>query len=391
MPYLTLIICAYTLFPMMGLLAINFGVYSHPYPADGMLLTLRIALSVVFLFTCFSSFRFQLRRYKLKPDIFRHSKNISIWFLIVLILISFLFFSVGIRIISGEDRGSIRVTLGVLGPLIRLTLGFLLPLLFCILMIRVNRYKRSYSHCTFLGIVFTLIVASFGAAFLSGYKASFIYITGPFIAVLLMNKRLLPLVLYLLFATVFMTLMTVYIRDVSIAQALVFLIRRAVFMTAYGDQCFAAFYKQLPSVDLGYFFYNFMGNMSNRVIPTNFLHDSLNVSTSLLCYPDQNAVTSGKSNLTVTGFSELIYLFGWLSLLPAAVMGGVFGHLLCHIKAGFYTDSEFALSIKLVLLFSVALTWLNSGSLFSLLSFFNIVYVLFSLLFYLIVRTLIKR
>ena len=297
------------------------------------------------------------------------------------------FILVGIDfLVGGVSRGFIRVQLGSFGPILRLILGFILPMLLVVSASRFIRWSESLVSFHNLLVLFFLFGIGLSCSIMSGYKGPFIYIVGPLTTYFLVRKGgLRSFCIMSILVILFLLLSTSIVRNIGIENAFLFLMYRIFYMSGYGDICGMAVLDNLPSLDVRYVVNNIAGSHIYQLIFSEQVRSNLNsnlsYALSLACYPDVELVRKGVVNITVTGISELEYVFGKFLFIPLLFLLWSFGVFLRKLHTAILMGyrRELFSAFGLVFIFSIVLTWLNSGSIFSIFSLFNVIYLLLSL------------
>jgi hypothetical protein len=156
-------------------------------------------------------------------------------------------------------------------------------------------------------------------------------------------------------------------------------------MSAYGDVGFLSV-KDTLEFNPSYFVTNIFGRhvydlMFDSADRLHYISSNLSLLISYMVYPDVDAVLAGKTNLTVTNYSESIFLFGKAFLIFPLMLGSYVGILCGVLNKLFYRGQWVLFSLLVSYVFSVVLPSMNSGSFLNLFSFFTFVYISLCYLF----------
>lgn len=373
----------YTVTPLFGFFLAYFDYYNYPfYDVTFQDLVNRGMFFLIFWIGVLIFYRKASEHHQTSfglPE-YPRRKIISLLFFLA-VNVCFVFIMTGYDFVfEGVGRGDLRTSHGLWGPVYRLSIGFLIPILSSF--IAIWYFSKNQKKVSFEILIYFFLI--FIGIFSTGYKGSAIYMLGPFFVVLLMNKSSIlrfSLVAILFFSLFLLT--TSLVRGINIYDALKFLTYRVFYMTTYGDVAFLSVFNSDNSfgIDFNYLVLNFFGNKiywlfysSDGVL--KMLASNLSTYTSLLVYPDYDSVILGKTNVTVTNFSESIFLFGRFFFIYPLFFGFYVGLLLNIMRRSFCKGKFLCFSLVSVYFLSVVLPWVNSGSFLSLFSFYTVVFMI---------------
>lgn len=316
----------------------------------------------------------------------------------LLLLFSFIIFILGgYKILLGlANRGEIRISLGIFGPLYTLVLSYLpvVIIIYCsVIYIHLSKKTQKklkkkliliYSFAIILGI-------------LSGYKAVAVSLMIPgFTALYINNFNIVKIFIFMFLGIIILTLFTAFVRHEDIIDSFYFLIYRMTTMSAYGAIGVWNVFPHGVSVSDG--FMNFIGMLGQKLSslilgmsPHNpeFLKTDLSRLITYKVYPNINGALSGSVNVTVTNFGHAIYLLGrTLYIFYALIVGLIIGLVIRAYKK--YIVKGYPLKASLVGLyfFAVIIPSINSGGLFKL---FSLPVLVYFLLAYLTIKIFLKK
>ncbi len=353
---------------------------------------------VVLLITAFFMQNYKSTKNKI-TEIFnyQYAKNIFRRSIILLVIITLIIFILGgYQIIFGlADRGSLRITLGIFGPLYTVVLKYLPIAIFVfvsVVYIHLNKQNKKIFQKKLIFIYsFAIIIG-----FLSGYKAVAVMLVIPGLTVLYFNNfSIAKIFLFIFSAIVLLTLFTSSVREVGIQEAFMFLVHRATVMTAYGT--IGVWNEASNGISLADGFINFLGAFGQTLssyllgIPSNdpeFLKTNLSRLITYKIYPDTERALSGAVNVTVTNFGHALYILGKnLYVYYAFIMGIIIGLIIRLYKK--YIIKGYPLKASLIALyfFAVILPSINSGGIFML---FSLPVFIYFVLIYFVLKYLIR-
>ncbi|MFT6908679.1 MAG: oligosaccharide repeat unit polymerase [Oleiphilaceae bacterium] len=389
MPIVFSFLAAFSLVPLVGFTLGYFGFYNYPfYQISFNDLLMRVAFFAVFwmaLLLSYKAIRVRILQADLKSNLglcYVSRKRFYRILVPLSLCVCFVFVSTGYEfLVQGVGSGDLRTSHGLAGPFYRLTIGFLIPALSCLIAcLYFFQEKKSLKLRFFVFVYFLLLCL---AMISTGYKSTVIFFFGPFVTVYFMYKG--GFSKFVLFCFIFMLviiLATMLVRNIGLYSAFMFIIHRIFYMSAYGD---VGFLSVKNDVDLhgAYFFTNLFGRHIYELVfyasdRLHYINSNLSILISYMVYPDVESVLSGKTNLTVTNYSESLFIFGKAFLAYGLLLGCYVGFL-CGILTRLFSRGQWLLfSLLISYIFSVVLPWMNSGSFLNLFSLFSFIYMFLS-------------
>ena len=397
---LWLYILAYLVLPIIGEIVVyvtNENIY-----AGDVSIGLICNHSIFVILLVLTALTIQSYKYKNKQILFVNSNEQYIFnnAIIYLLFLALLIFSTsGYKfLVLGMDRGHIRTSLGILGPIFTLFLGYVavaMLIYISIVYTKIPNYNNKINRKKILTIFILVIFI----AIFSGYKSAIASLLIPmFIVFYFNNLSLRKLLLFIIFFILLLTLFTSLVRDTNLFIAFSFLIHRLTTMTAYGT--IGAWNTFSDGASLSDIWINFLGiygkNISSSLLSLDpntveFLKTNLSRLVTYYSYPDTQGALSGTVNVTVTCFGHAIYILGKkLYFIYAIVLGIILGVFLRLFRNYVNKADAFRASLVGVWIFSIMLPIFNSGSIFMLFSLFNLIYFILTLLFMIFFRKRIK-
>lgn len=321
-------------------------------------------------------------------------KSIVLMFILTIVL----FLMSGYKIIYGlEDRGEIRVNLGVLGPIHTMILSY-----WPVSILTYTSVLYYHSSKEIQGILrkrlILLYLFPFFIGFLSGYKAVSISLLVPGLVILYLKSfNFFKLLIFSLITIFILTLFTVFVMDYSIYESFNFIIHRATVMSAYGT---IGFWNTLGNISASSsdLFADFMGSFGETIANSLLgfeLHskESLKINLSnlvtYLVYPATDRALAGSVNVTVTAFAHSIYIMGKeLFVFYALIMGTIIGLTIKNIKKCITLNMPIKTSLYSLYFFYSIIPALNSGSIYML---FNLPMFVYLTITYFFIVYFIKR
>lgn len=316
----------------------------------------------------------------------RTLKRIAIFITIFALLV--FYFSGYAYLFQGINRGEIRVSLGALGFLYKWITIYAVPLLLFITTLLVLTNK-SLSR----GLITYIYCVGAMSTIFTGYKYVIIFSFIPVIMLLLFNKNIIKSVMLVTpIALLVLTLTTKMVMGYGYEEAFYFLIHRMTVMTAFGTIGLWNHYADgapfMESIKLSYsLFGSNVGKILFGIDPNSIemLDTNLSRKITYMVYPSWEKALSGTTNVTVTNFGEAVYIFGkefyWLYAIFCGLM---FGSVLTLIIKNLHKGKIIATSLFLIYCLAVLLSWLNSTTVFSLISFPVFVYLVMTYVFLLL-------
>lgn len=396
MPIIIAFLFLYVFSPVIGFFYAGAGVYSYSfYELSSADIFSRFFFSFIYFFFIlfFLKYNIYLKGYRFGDFISGREYTLSFnaFLFPLFIAVVFVFVMTGYKtIVLNANTGDLRVSHGYLGPFYRLVVGFVIPVISALVAFSYNKIKVKTNSVRFVFVLYFFLIVI--AAFFTGYKASYIYILGPFLTTLLFHKYSIKrLVLYFSLLGLFLLLATAYVRGVGIFDAYNFAFHRAFYMTAYGDVGFLSVKDQLELSPI-YFSSNILGiTITKFLFEINSFFDllssSLSLQVSYLVYPDKYAVLNGTVNITVSSYSEAVFLLGDYYCFYPIIFSIFTAFVIKSIRAGFNENHSLKYALSLVYFYSVILPWLNSGTFLNLFSFYNFVYMFLT---YILMRLLLR-
>lgn len=375
MGLLLLIIFAYLYLPVIGEFYLWYTDTTIPagdVPID-LFLNNFIYSSVVFVIVSLCYFYSRKRYNKIS---FSETNRDFIVLRRISILITLCFFLVfyfaGYDYLFGKvNRGEIRVGLGVLGFMYTWVFVYAVPLLlFFATIIFISNKKISKLLLTYIYVVGCVSAIS------TGYKYVIIFSFIPVLLVLFFNKNTFKVLLLLSpIILLILTLTTSMVMDYEFETSFGFLIHRLTVMTAFGSIGVWNYYSEGASLSesMNLVYGLFGGHLNNLLFGINFNSiDAVNANLSrkitYMVYPAWENALSGTTNVTVTNFGEAIYILGDLYWIYAIFCGLLLGIGLHFIMKYLHRGNRIRSGIFLIYFIAVFLTWLNSTTIFSLVS-----------------------
>lgn len=315
----------------------------------------------------------------------RTLKRIAI--LISIFCIAMFYFSGYDYLVRGIDRGQIRVNQGLFGFLSKWVMIYAIPLLlFITTIIMIVNKNRSFIYFYIYGIALL-------AAFFTGYKFVVIFCFIPVMMVIFYNKNILktslivvPIVLAVLSVT------TMFVMGFkTLNEGFYFILHRMTVMSSFGT---IGVWNNFPNgasfSEIVKLTYSVFGNRINEFVfgiefnSLDVLDVSLSRKITYMVYPSWEKALSGTSNVTVTSFGEAVYIFGKYNWVYALISSLIFCTVIGKIMDYFTKGDIIKLSLFVIYCLAVLLSWLNSSSIFTLISLPIVVYMFMSYIFLLL-------
>ncbi len=344
-----------------------------------------IIIIIVFLFT---RKRIQLESLDNRISL-RTAKKILTRVNIVLFLILFIIIYIaGIPVfVHGVNRGVVRSTLGLFGPIYTLLNHYIviaLVILVSVLYILSN-YKKQIKKQLILSFILVFL-----CALATGYKSPVVTLLVPGIAFLLYNKSIFRFVPYALLGVLLLVFTTMMVRDIPFDLAWFFLKHRVFYLTNAGT---IGVYYELGNVatweEISFQFMSIFGKKITTFVTGISEHSvemtKLKLSTyiSYLIYPDTEGVLNGAGNLTVSNFGEAVFFFGKRFYFIYSIFAGLFiGNLLRSINKNIDKGNILKVVLFATFFFSAIIPWINSSDFFGLFGLPTLVY--FSMVYWVI-------
>ncbi len=308
-------------------------------------------------------------------SILKNIRFLLILSLIVVIKVSF----IPIFIQHDSDRGVVRASLGLLGPIytfISMYLVVFSTIVTGLVSFCVENKKDIKIH------VFTNFLLALFIAIGTGYKATVVTFIIPGIAFLLYNKSILKFVPYALLGSLLLIYATMKVRGVSIEEAWSFLKYRIFYLTNVGT--IGTYYELGEGVPLKDKLFQFMSLFGRHItsaitgIPRNspeFVKMDLSTYISYLIYPDKDGVLVGRVNLTVSNFGEAIFFLGKNFYFVFSILAGLLIRIiLTNVDRYLIKGNIENVTLLAVFFFVIIIPWINSSGFFSFFSLPTIVY-----------------
>jgi hypothetical protein len=298
------------------------------------------------------------------------------------ILLCFLlnFYISGQYILSGQmDRGSVRISLGLLGPINTWIIQYVLPSLSLLNLIFLKKSAKKRAT-TFLVIQNFLLVALIG--FMTGYKFTTIMIFLPTIS-LLWSAISASQKIIIIASSSLLTVLSQFIFSMrdgnSFADSTMYVQARTTIVAAYG--VIASWeYSQSHDIPLlqQIIFAIFGGQLSEFILGTSDFAGSVGKLVTVAYYPDTARALAGSVNLTLTLFGESVALFHefWIFAVVSILS---FAYYLYGLAAKKFRNGNLPMAITLVSLMVMGfMPVINSGGVFALCSLPIVGYVVAS-------------
>ena len=329
---------------------------------------------------------------------YAYAKRVFNQAIVLFIFLSFIIFVLGgYKILLGlADRGEVRVSMGIFGPLHALSLSYLpvvIMVFVSVIYIHLSKVNKQRLRKKLIIIYSFAIVLGV----LSGYKSVAVVILIPGFVILFYDSfGVRRFLLFAMLGIVVLTLFTSLVRGVSVSEGFTFMAYRTTTMSAYGT--IGVWNEFQNGVSLHDGFINFVGMLGKKTASIvlglspnepEFLKTNLSRLITYTVYPDKDRALAGTVNVTVTNFGHAIYLLGYrLYVIYAFTMGIIIGLVMRALKK--YILKGYALKASLVGLyfFSVIIPSINSGGIFQLISFPVLIYFISA---YIVVRYILKR
>ena len=401
MKLLWLYLFAYLILPIIGELSIYItGIHISAGAVTYSLIINNIIFVVIIIISAYLVQNYRSINISLIRDIYsyRDVNRIFKSTIILLLLCSFIIFTLGGYkiLLDLANRGEIRISLGVFGPLYTFALSYL-PVVLIIYSSVVyihssKKVQKKLKKKLILIYVFAVILGIF-----SGYKSVALELMIPGFVVLFVNNfNIFKMLMFIFFSFIILTIFTAFVRHEDVVSSFYFLIYRMTTMTAYGT---IGVWNQFPhGVSLTDVFINFTGMLGQKL--SSFLlglspHDPEFLKTDLsrlityIVYPNTEGALSGTVNVTVTNFGHAIYIFGrTLYIFYAFIVGLIIGLVIRAYKKYIVKGYPLKASLTGLYFFAVIIPSINSGGLFKLFSLPVFIYFLLS---YIVIITFLKR
>lgn len=392
MQILLLVIGAYLFLPILG--ELNLLLTGEKIVAGdvtwGLFLNNLIYSSIVYGIILFFYIKNKNTNIGFTPDLKdkRTVKRMAI-FITFLCLMMF-YFSGYDYLIRGINRGEIRVEQGLLGFLSKWIMIYAIPILFFINSVIVYRNRK----ILFLNYYIFLIGAL--SAIFTGYKFVLVFCFIPVLIILLYHKNILKTVLFVTpLILLMLTITTKFVMGYdSYLESFNFIIHRMTIMSAFGTVGVWNYYPNGASLsEVMRLTYSIFGNKINNLLfdidfnSIQILDTNLSRKITYLVYPSWEKALSGTSNVTVTNFGEALYILGKKYWIYGILCGVIFSLMINKLRKNIHKGNLILSSMCLIYIVGPLLSWLNSSSIFTIISFPILVYLIMS---YLMLNILIR-
>lgn len=314
---------------------------------------------------------------------------IRISWLMTFFCICIFYFSGYDYLIKGINRGEIRVGLGLFGFLFKWIMIYAIPiLLFLTTIIALNnKFSKIFYYIYIMGVI---------SAIFTGYKFVLILCFIPVLILIFYKRNIIKTVILIVPIVLFvLTLTTKFVMGYdSYQDSFNFILHRMTVMSAFGTIGVWNYYADGAEFnEVLKLTYSIFGNKINEFVfgidfnSIDILDTNLSRKITYLVYPSWEKALSGTSNVTVTSFGEAVYIFGKNYWIYAIASGLIFSIFITKIIKYFHRGDVIRSAIYLIYTIVVLLAWLNSSSIFTLISLPVIIYMLMS---YLMLVVLLK-
>lgn len=381
------IVLAYLVLPIIGEIFIyTTGINLYAGSVDIKLITYNIIHASIILLFAYKATRTNNLQINIIP--YKPNRIIVRCAIVALIGLVIVFMTSGYRyFILDMDRGDIRVGLGFTGIVSTWVIRFLLPAVLALSTLTfIQSVKRTTpSGKTIYYLTWVLVILS---AVSTGYKAPVISMLLPALSILFFHKKVLGLAIKVVpVALIVLSISTAVVRNTSISDGFYFLMHRMTVMVAYGT---VGMWNNFPdgagfseAIKLSY---NIFGNNVAELIlghsqnSVEFLSTNLSRLVTYLAYPNTTGALNGTVNVTVTNFGEAYYMFGNWFPVYSVFSGIIFYLLILKFKQSLKNNKLTMAIIMLTFIHAILLPWLNSSSIFILISLPTIVWISMTLI-----------
>ena len=310
---------------------------------------------------------------------------------VAVLFVLFQFSFQGHMILSGVDRGIVRSSIGVWGPLTTYVGRFGMPAL---LSLSTVLYFYIYDHSKKINRQYVIVVIC--VAIMAGGKANIVMMFLPVILQCggFLKKRYL--VTFVLFGALSIVIVGMFQMNMSFAQSVSYNIYRATSLSNMGTLCV---WDKFPTGDpqaymslligLGERIISFLFDVDRHSV--EFLKFSLPRYITYLYYGNAQGAIDGVVNLTITSFGEAVYWFGRKFYFIASL---IFAFVLYKISIWVFKTrkKDYLLKNVIVSVFftSLCLGWLNSTSGCFLSYFFGFTSLVYLFGTYMLIKYVLK-
>lgn len=383
----------FSIFPFIGLLILD----STDLLDDKQIIKANALFLMIFLFFIILALK-KIIKNKFKWNFIEKFSDSSIkntlksirFIIIVVFIINFLLG--GYYIIMGGSRGDLRVSLGGFGWLYTFNNLYCVPSLLTLATTLFTYFSKNKKNIRI--IFFQIIILSLIIGFMTGYKATFLFIFFGSLIQVSQNLKLKHLFLIVFTVLILVTITGMMQRESSVIESYNYNIYRATELATKGTLGSWDMFPngaQKPSKTL----YMILGeNLSSKLLRIDkhsydFLEYSLAKTITYNYYPNKDGAIEGTVNLTVNSFGESIFWFGHKYYAIYAIVLGLFMYFLT-IKI-FKTRNKEMLKQNILYttyFCSVVIPWVNSASLANL---FGVTTLFYLVLTYLMIKKLISK
>ena len=313
---------------------------------------------------------------------------------VAVLFVLFQFSFQGHMILSGVDRGIVRSSIGVWGPLTTYVGRFGMPAL---LSLSTVLYFYIYDHSKKINRQYVIVViCGILVAIMAGGKANIVMMFLPVILQCggFLKKRYL--VTFVLFGALSIVIVGMFQMNMSFAQSVSYNIYRATSLSNMGTLCV---WDKFPTGDpqaymsllvgLGERIISFLFDVDRHSV--EFLKFSLPRYITYLYYGNAQGAIDGVVNLTITSFGEAVYWFGRKFYFIASL---IFAFVLYKISIWVFKTrkKDYLLKNVIVSVFftSLCLGWLNSTSGCFLSYFFGFTSLVYLFGTYMLIKYVLK-
>ena len=314
---------------------------------------------------------------------------------VAVLFVLFQFSFQGHMILSGVDRGIVRSSIGVWGPLTTYVGRFGMPAL---LSLSTVLYFYIYDHSKKINRQYVIVVICgiLVAIMAGGGKANIVMMFLPVILQCggFLKKRYL--VTFVLFGALSIVIVGMFQMNMSFAQSVSYNIYRATSLSNMGTLCV---WDKFPTGDpqaymslligLGERIISFLFDVDRHSV--EFLKFSLPRYITYLYYGNAQGAIDGVVNLTITSFGEAVYWFGRKFYFIASL---IFAFVLYKISIWVFKTrkKDYLLKNVIVSVFftSLCLGWLNSTSGCFLSYFFGFTSLVYLFGTYMLIKYVLK-
>jgi hypothetical protein len=251
---------------------------------------------------------------------FKRMNSVALVFVIILFLLQ------GYKILTGEFRGDVRVSLGFFGWLVTFISIFGFPALLSISTVYFFSYpsvmkdtKRDYIN---------IISLAFFAAIMLGGKSNVVFMFFPLLLQMAHKIKVKYWVFIIALGILSVIVIGMSQMGMSFSESFSYNVYRATDLAAYGTICT---WDYLPRGADNPFFslYTVFGEKLTSILTSvdrhsiDFFKYSLTRQITYLYYGDYDAAITGTGNLTLTSFADAVYWFGrkycYLMLIPVSI------------------------------------------------------------------------